>query len=152
VFYLVSGLWPLVHLQSFLTVTGPKTDLWLVKTLGVLISVIGAVLGMSRIPSLGLRAESGRAQAERERLACTTPSFVGWSRVIHGPHLRAPGSQLGAPLQQLIGRALPGQVAPFCRIGGEVEQLCRSIIEMVDVLFCPGETRHASLIPRATKQ
>ncbi len=47
VFYLVTGLWPLVHLQSFLKVTGPKTDLWLVKTLGVLISVIGAVLGMA---------------------------------------------------------------------------------------------------------
>jgi hypothetical protein len=47
VFYLVTGLWPLVHLQSFLTVTGPKTDLWLVKTLGVLISVIGAVLSMA---------------------------------------------------------------------------------------------------------
>ncbi len=46
-FYLVTGLWPLLHLQSFLTVTGPKTDLWLVKTLGVVISVIGAVLGMA---------------------------------------------------------------------------------------------------------
>jgi hypothetical protein len=45
----VTGLWPLLHLQSFFKVTGPKTDVWLVKTLGVLISVIGAVLGMAGV-------------------------------------------------------------------------------------------------------
>ncbi len=49
VFYLVTGLWPLLHIQSFLKVTGPKTDLWLVKTLGVLISVIGMVLGSAGV-------------------------------------------------------------------------------------------------------
>ncbi len=49
VFYLVTGLWPLLDIQSFLKVTGPKTDLWLVKTLGVLISVIGVVLGSAGV-------------------------------------------------------------------------------------------------------
>lgn len=44
IFYLVTGLWPLLHMPSFLAVTGPKVDLWLVKTVGVLIVVIGAVL------------------------------------------------------------------------------------------------------------
>jgi hypothetical protein len=44
VFYLVTGLWPLVDIVSFQVVTGPKTDLWLVRTVGVLVSVIGAVL------------------------------------------------------------------------------------------------------------
>lgn len=44
IFYLITGLWPLVHMPSFLAVTGPKVDLWLVKTVGVLIVVIGAVL------------------------------------------------------------------------------------------------------------
>jgi hypothetical protein len=43
-YFLVTGLWPIFHIQSFLLVTGPKTDLWLVKTVGVLITVIGAVL------------------------------------------------------------------------------------------------------------
>jgi hypothetical protein len=43
-FYLVTGLWPLVDIGSFQTVTGPKTDLWLVRTVGVLVTVIGAVL------------------------------------------------------------------------------------------------------------
>jgi hypothetical protein len=44
VYFLATGLWPLFHITSFQMVTGPKTDLWLVKTVGVLVSVIGAVL------------------------------------------------------------------------------------------------------------
>lgn len=43
-FYLATGIWPLVHMSSFLAVTGPKTDLWLVRTVGVLIAVVGATL------------------------------------------------------------------------------------------------------------
>jgi hypothetical protein len=44
VFYLATGIWPLVHIVSFQLVTGPKTDLWLVRTVGILVMVIGAVL------------------------------------------------------------------------------------------------------------
>jgi hypothetical protein len=44
VFYLATGIWPLLDIVSFQRVTGPKTDLWLVKTVGVLVTVIGAVL------------------------------------------------------------------------------------------------------------
>jgi energy-converting hydrogenase Eha subunit E len=44
VFYVVSGLWPIVHLPSFEAVTGPKRDRWLVRTMGGLIAVVGATL------------------------------------------------------------------------------------------------------------
>lgn len=43
-YYVATGLWPLAHMGSFARVTGPKTDLWLVKTTGLLIAVIGAAL------------------------------------------------------------------------------------------------------------
>ena len=43
-YLLVSGVWPIFHIASFIKITGPKTDLWLVKTVGVLLSVIGAIL------------------------------------------------------------------------------------------------------------
>lgn len=52
IFYLVTGIWPLVHMRSFEWVTGPKTDRWLVNTAGVLIAVVGAVLTRA-----GLRRE-----------------------------------------------------------------------------------------------
>jgi hypothetical protein len=44
VFYLATGVWPLLDIVSFQAVTGPKTDLWLVRTVGVLVTVIGGVL------------------------------------------------------------------------------------------------------------
>lgn len=44
VVYVSTGLWPLVHIDSFLLVTGPKYDLWLVQTVGVLVALIGGAL------------------------------------------------------------------------------------------------------------
>jgi hypothetical protein len=38
---LLTGLWALLDLTSFMAVTGPKTDLWLVKTVSVLFICIG---------------------------------------------------------------------------------------------------------------
>jgi hypothetical protein len=43
-YFVITGVWPLLHMPSFLTVTGPKTDLWLVETVGVLVATIGAGL------------------------------------------------------------------------------------------------------------
>jgi hypothetical protein len=44
-YYVVTGLWPLIHLRSFEAVTGPKTDDWLVHTVGLLAAAIGTSLG-----------------------------------------------------------------------------------------------------------
>jgi hypothetical protein len=51
IYYLATGLWPLVSPTTFQMVTGPKRELWLVKTVGALAAVIGGVLayaGMRR--------------------------------------------------------------------------------------------------------
>lgn len=44
VYYLTTGIWPIASSATFQAVTGPKRDVWLVKTAGLLIAVIGAVL------------------------------------------------------------------------------------------------------------
>ena len=44
IYFLITGVWPLLSMRTFLAVTGPKTDLWLVKTVGLILAVIGAVL------------------------------------------------------------------------------------------------------------
>jgi hypothetical protein len=36
IFILVTSLWALLHIESFMWVTGPKTDIWLVKTVAVM--------------------------------------------------------------------------------------------------------------------
>lgn len=43
-YYAVTGLWTVLHLRSFMRVTGFKTDRWLVKTVGLLIAAIGLSL------------------------------------------------------------------------------------------------------------
>jgi len=43
-FYVLTGVWPMVHYRSFERVTGPKVDDWLVKTVGGLIAAIGVAL------------------------------------------------------------------------------------------------------------
>jgi hypothetical protein len=50
-FFLVSGLWPVMHYRSFERLTGAKTDDWLVKTNGAFIAAAGAALvACSRSP------------------------------------------------------------------------------------------------------
>lgn len=44
IYWTITGVWPILHMPSFLWVTGPKTDLWLVRTVGILITVVGLVL------------------------------------------------------------------------------------------------------------
>jgi hypothetical protein len=46
---LFTGIWPLVSIRTFEMVTGEKTDDWLVKTVGVLVTVIGAVLAAAAL-------------------------------------------------------------------------------------------------------
>jgi ABC-type cobalamin transport system permease subunit len=44
VFYVAAGLWPVFDRRSFENVTGPKTDFWLVRTVGLLIASTGLAL------------------------------------------------------------------------------------------------------------
>jgi hypothetical protein len=43
-YFAATGVWPLVDMDSFERVTGPKVDKWLVRTVGVLVAAIGATL------------------------------------------------------------------------------------------------------------
>lgn len=49
VYFAATGLWPIVHARSFQAVTGPKVDVWLVKTVGALVGVIGGTLVASAL-------------------------------------------------------------------------------------------------------
>lgn len=42
IYYLMTGIWPVLDIESFIAVTGPKIDIWLVKTVGMLVFIIGA--------------------------------------------------------------------------------------------------------------
>ncbi len=42
-FYVLTGAWPLVSYGTFEAISGPKTDTWLVKTVGLLLTTVGCV-------------------------------------------------------------------------------------------------------------
>jgi hypothetical protein len=44
VYFFLMGLWPILAISSFEAITGPKTEVWLVKTVGLLLVIIGFVL------------------------------------------------------------------------------------------------------------
>ena len=52
IYYLITAVWALVHIESFMKVTGPKTDIWLVKTVAVLLLAVS----LSFIASLMYRS------------------------------------------------------------------------------------------------
>jgi hypothetical protein len=43
-YFLTIGIWPVIDLNSFMFFTGPKTDIWMVKALGLLMTIIGLLL------------------------------------------------------------------------------------------------------------
>ena len=43
-YFLVTALWGLLDIDSFMAVTGPKTDIWLVKTVSVILVAIAVCL------------------------------------------------------------------------------------------------------------
>lgn len=47
IYYVLTGLWPVVHMASFEAITGPKVDDWLVKMVGLLAAVIGGTLSLA---------------------------------------------------------------------------------------------------------
>jgi hypothetical protein len=46
-YFVITGLWPVVHMPSFEAITGPKVEDWLVKMVGLLAVVIGATLSLA---------------------------------------------------------------------------------------------------------
>ena len=45
-YYVTTGIWPFASLRTFLRVTGRKTDIWLVRMVGALAAVNGAMLAL----------------------------------------------------------------------------------------------------------
>jgi|SRR5947209_11442348 len=73
--YVVTGIWPVVSIRTFMAVTGPKRDQWLVKATGMLIAVAGAVLTLA--------AARRTISPETEALGVGTAATLGAVDVIY---------------------------------------------------------------------
>lgn len=81
VYYVATGVWPLVDMRRFEAVTGPKTDRWLVKTVGVLVATTGLSLELAarrrRFPPELVLVAAGNAAA----LAAVDGVYVAKRRI-----------------------------------------------------------------------
>ena len=91
VFYVATGLWPIVHLRSFEAVTGPKLEGWLVKTVGALIAIVGGTL-----LAAGLRR---RVSPELMQLAAGSAASLAAVDVIYSPQRISPVYLLDAVVE-----------------------------------------------------
>lgn len=48
-YFVIGGVWSVVGRRSFETISGGKTDYWLVRTVGGLLTAVGAVIGVAGI-------------------------------------------------------------------------------------------------------
>ena len=106
VYFLTTGVWPLVHMPSFLHVTGKKHDLWLVCTVGALIAVVGATVlsagGRNRVtPEIALLAGGTAA-------ALGAIDFIYTSRGRIPPVYLLDGIAEAALVTAWLRRAAPG--------------------------------------------
>lgn len=69
-YYIATGLWPLLSRRAFERVTGPKSDWWLVQMVGLLAASTGATL------AIGARDERP-TQAIRALALLSALSFTG---------------------------------------------------------------------------
>jgi hypothetical protein len=80
-YYTATGVWPLVHIESFEAVTGPKTDRWLVRTVGALALANGIALAIGarlREPSIETQALALLSSAA---FATVDVTYVGAGRI-----------------------------------------------------------------------
>lgn len=82
-YFLLTGLWPLFGIDSFQAVTGPKFDLWLVYTVGVVVAAIGLALlvaaATGRItPEVGVLALGSAAGLAGIDLVFVSRGVISW--------------------------------------------------------------------------
>lgn len=81
-YYAATGIWSLVSIGSFQKVTGPKTDLWLVKTVGTLVTTIGGALMLaSRRPEEPTPQTMALAAGSAAGLATIDAVYVAKRRI-----------------------------------------------------------------------
>ena len=78
-YFFLTGVWPIVHIRSFMAVTGPKRDLWLVRTVGALIAVVALAIGLA---AWRVRA-GGQVPPEVALLAAGAAAALGAVDVIY---------------------------------------------------------------------
>ena len=85
-YYVATGIWPIVSPKTFQVVTGPKADMWLVKTFGLLVGAVGLAIARG--------AEGDRISPETRILAGGSALALGAADVWYSLRDRIPKTYL----------------------------------------------------------
>ena len=75
IYYVLTGVWPLVSMRTFESVTGPKTDDWLVHMVGALTIAIGITI------LTGARGHGVEKKVRREVILLSATSAVAYAAI-----------------------------------------------------------------------
>jgi hypothetical protein len=82
IYYVITGLWPIIHMRSFGAVTGRKRDSWLAQANGALIAAVGvALLVGARAKGKPLPAHKALGVASAAALGGSDAIFVAKGRI-----------------------------------------------------------------------
>ena len=103
-YFVVTGIWPILHRRSFEAITGPKVDRWLVKTFGALVGSIGGTLLVGAVESPRSRMLRALGLGSAAVIGLAEIIYVGKGRIariylvdamIEGPAIRSVPRQHG---------------------------------------------------------
>jgi hypothetical protein len=94
VYYLLLGLWPLVSIETYQSVAGPRTDLWLVRIVAALMAVLGGTFCLAAYRRRTSPEVVFLAVGCASALAVLEVVFV-YQRVISGVYLLEAAAELG---------------------------------------------------------
>ena len=75
IYYIITGAWPIVSLSTFETITGPKTDDWLVHMVGALAIAIGVTI------LVGARGRGIEKKIRREIVFLSAVSAIAFAAI-----------------------------------------------------------------------
>ena len=80
-YYLITGMWPVLHFRSFEALTGPKPDRFTTESTGMLFVASGVALTVA--------ATEGAPDRSSRALSAAVPLAAGLVTLRHRPQLRA---------------------------------------------------------------
>jgi hypothetical protein len=80
-YFVPTSLWAMFGIESFQKVTGRKTDVWLVKTVTLLVLVIGVTIGAAGVRKRITPEVAGLAIGSSAALAAIDVTYVGGGRI-----------------------------------------------------------------------
>jgi hypothetical protein len=111
-YYMLTGIWPVLHMPSFEAITGPKVDDWLVRMVGLLAATIGV--------SLWLALRARRWTADIRALAILSALSFAAIDLRYGLGGRiSPIYLADAAVELAIAAALAAAIAPGSRARSE---------------------------------